>query len=147
MEKKLEILNVEKEMIMIKERIIRIGKNMEKRIEVEVLESRDERKKKEKLRNKEEFKKVLRLKLIEELKDKKIIEGIESREKEDGGIIEERGNDKVEKRKRKKEDKKDVCSIKMKELMMRMIEKKMRRKGRESELNDIKKGMMKKIER
>ena len=125
-----DVLHLEQALILLDQRVLRLGQDLDQRILVEVLQRREHRQAADEFRDQAELQQVLRLDLAEDLAGAAVLRRIDLGAEADRGRRAAVGDDLVQAGEGAAADEQDVGRVDLQELLLRMLAAALRRNAR-----------------
>src|SRR5690606_26431966 len=138
-ELELDALHLEELLILLRQRVLRLGQDLDERVLVELLERRDDGQAADELRNETVLDQVFRLDVLQHLADvaPRLFLALDLGDEADAALLRAVQDDLVEARERPAADEQDVRGIHLQELLLRMLAPALRRHRRDRALDQL----------
>ena len=137
LERQVGVLHLEQALILLDQRVLRLGEDLLQRVLVEVLERRDDRQAADEFRDQAELQQILRLDVAEHLAGAAVVGRLHLGGEADRGPLAARGDDPLEAGERAAADEQDVGRVDLQELLLRMLAAALRRHAGDRALHDL----------
>src|SRR5690606_23322221 len=138
-ELELDALHLEELLILLRQRVLRLGENLDERILVELLERRDDGQPADELRNQAVLDQVFRLDVLQHLADvsARLLVALHIGDEADAALLRAVQNDLLEPGERTAADEQDVRRVDLQELLLRVLAAALRRHRRDRALDQL----------
>src|SRR5690606_31875683 len=134
-----DVFHLEQALVLLDQRVLRLGQDLDQRILVEVFQRRQNRQTADEFRDEAELHQVLRLEVAQDFADAAIFRRANRRAEADGSLLAAGGDDLVETGEGAAADEQDVRRVDLQEFLLRMLAAALRRHGGNRAFHDLQK--------